>query len=168
MRLFQAIAEWLRGRGLLSKKYPRESIVHSNGDSAKKEAQREIRVCTHERANPNRIVVAVFGVTCDFVNAPMCAACTEPYLNEMSTRCAVCKKPIFPGSPVGAAWEGAFHPFTHLTFDCCESAGLYCGRWGEGRFISLHELDPEKYPEGTSTVVDHVLKTGEAAFEAPS
>ena len=37
------------------------------------------------------------------------------YLNKVSTLCASCKWPIFPGTPVGQAWHGAPHPFTQLT-----------------------------------------------------
>ena len=82
------------------------------------------------------------------------------YKPGYATTCASCKQPIYPGTPVGQAWMGAPHPFTHLTFECCESGGLYCGVWGGGRLKTLHEIHPEKYPEGTANVTQHILTSG--------
>ncbi len=109
MKLFRGIAEWLRKRGFLAKKY-----------------------------------------------ATSIGECEQ----GLNTFCASCKRLITPGMPVGQAWSGAPYPFTHMTFECCESGGLYCGQWGEGRLRTLHEIDPENYPEGTATVVGHILNTG--------
>lgn len=81
------------------------------------------------------------------------------------TYCAACGRPIFPGMPVGQAWEEAQFPYTHLTFECCDAGALYCGRWGEGRLITLHELDPKKYPPDTTSLADHALKTGGIVIE---
>lgn len=96
---------------------------------------------------------------------PVCPACFEAWLTKYATRCASCEYPILPGMPVGQGWVGAKHPYTHLTMGCCDSGGLYCGMWGQGRLITLHELDPEKFPKGATNAMDAVLKTGKPIFQ---
>jgi hypothetical protein len=97
--------------------------------------------------------INVHGTECEIRRSPWIFEKTEKYLNEACTVCASCNKPIFPGMPVGKAWIDAPHPFTHLSMDCCDTGSLYCGMWGDGRLITLHELHPEKYPAGISTVM---------------
>lgn len=85
-----------------------------------------------------------------------CGCCLEAFrehLEAICTVCASCGELIYPGDPVGQAWDGAPHPYTHLTFECCETAAFYCGVWGKGELVSLHELDPDKYPEGTKNIL---------------
>mgnify|MGYP001560526627 FL=1 len=115
--------------------------------------------CGHEKpSGPS--TVEVHGVKIGVEVAEICPACIEKYLNRYSTRCASCNGPILPGMPVGQAWKGAPYPHTHMAFDCTESGGLYCGRWGKGRLITLHELKPDEFPPGTPSVMAHVFKTG--------
>jgi hypothetical protein len=153
MKLFQTMAEWLRKRGWLAKQYGYQSTRQEDDTS-----QTEKFVCAHGKTKHN-FKVMVLGIECEFKKSPMCPPCTEQYLNKVSTLCASCKRPIFPGTPVGQVWHGAPHSFTHLTFECCDTGGLYCGQWGEGRLLTLHELNPEKYPAGTSSVIDHAVNT---------
>ncbi len=159
MKLFQTLMEWLRKRGWLAKQYSQQPTSQSDGAGSS-----EKFVCIHGKTEYN-LKVTVLGVECEFEKLPMCPSCTEQYLNKFSTLCASCKRPIFPGTPVGQAWRGAPHPFTHLTFGCCASGALHCGRWDEGRLITLHELNPEKYPAGTLSVVGHAFNTGRMVIE---
>jgi hypothetical protein len=120
--------------------------------------------CPHERSK-RPIMVRVRGCDIACPEPPLCAECLTAYLEKYSQTCASCSGPILPGMPVGQAWGGAKHPFTHLMDGCCESGGLYCGRWGQGRLVTLHELNPEKYPPGTVTVMAHAFKTGGMVVE---
>lgn len=115
--------------------------------------------CDHDKSSSPSIV-EVHGMKVGVEVAEICSGCIEKFLNRYSTRCASCNGPILPGMPVGQAWTGAKHPHTHMSFDCTESGGLYCGRWGQGRLITLHELEPDTFAPGTSHVMAHVLKTG--------
>lgn len=120
--------------------------------------------CDHPRQAPG-YVVKVFGTPVRVGEPPVCKDCFEAYLNKYSTYCAVCDLPILPGMHVGQAWSGSKHPLTHLDTGCCKSGGLYCGKWGQGRLITLHELKPNKYPPGTTTVMSHVFKSGDVVVE---
>ena len=140
MKLFQRMAEWLRRRSY------RPAKQDDGASPIEKSA------CAHGKTD-HPLVVTVLGIKCELERSPMCPACTEQYFNKFSILCASCHQPIFPGTPVGVAWVGAPHPFTHLTFDCCESGGLFCGRWGEGRLLTLHEIDPEHFPADTASAV---------------
>lgn len=160
MKLFHMIAEWLRKRGLLAKRHvnvgkeDRAHFVGSTDDVA----------CVHG-GTKDPFMIEVLGFECYFDRGgPMCPDCTQMYLNEYSTLCASCKHPIFPTMPVAIAWSGAQYPFTHLDMECCISFGLHCGVWGNGVLIPLHELYPEKYPPGTSSVISHVFNTGESVI----
>lgn len=160
MKFFQTIKERLCERGLVTKQYGYQPTIQENDDTSPTEKF----ACTHSKTG-HILKVTVLGVECEFEKSPMCQVCAEQYLNKFSTLCASCKRPIFPGTSVGQAWKGASHPFTHLNFDCCATGTLYCGVWGDGRLITLHELNPEKYPEGTPTVVGHAFNTGEMVIE---
>lgn len=162
MQLFRKLWDWLRKRGVREneKQYSHEQ----SGQTAAGAGASEKFVCEHGATERN-LKVTVLGVECEFPRSPMCPSCTGEYLNKFCTLCASCERPIFPGMPVGQAWTGAPHPCTHLGFDCCESGGLYCGRWGEGRLITLHELNPDKYPDGTATVLAHTFNTGGMVIE---
>ncbi|MEY4744972.1 MAG: hypothetical protein RL272_917 [Candidatus Parcubacteria bacterium] len=111
--------------------------------------------------------VTVFGTPVGTLgpDAPICAACMQTWLERHSTRCASCGGPICPGMPVGQAWVGAPYQHTHMNFDCTESGGLWCGRWGRGRLVTLHEIDPEKYAPGTANAMAHVLRTGKPSVD---
>ena len=115
--------------------------------------------CGHDKPDGPSIV-EVMGVKVAIEAAPICPDCIEEYLNRHSTRCASCRQPILPGMPVGQAWDGAPFPHTHMAFDCTESGGLYCGRWGQGKLITLHQLDPAQFPPGTPNLMTHVMRTG--------
>lgn len=130
--------------------------------SAKENASK--RACNHGGPRRN-LKMTILDVECEIEKSGMCGACTETYLNTVCTLCASCGRPIFPGDPVGQAWVDAPHPHTHLTFDCCDTGGLYCGQWGEGRLITLHELDPKKYPAGASSMMDAAMQTGKPVVQ---
>ncbi len=120
--------------------------------------------CGHDRRG-EPATVAVRGTVVAARHERLCAACLSAWLERYSTTCASCGGPILPGEPVGQAWVGARHPHTHLTTDCCETGGLYCGRWGQGRLVTLHELEPEAYPAGTPSVVAGIFAGGRSAPE---
>ncbi len=136
------------------------TVRESEDDTTQKTPSR----CSHGGTS-DRITMTILGSTCTLVGSPMCPACTETYLNMYSTICARCREPILPGTPVGRSSTGARYPFLHLRFDCCQTGALYCGMWGEGCLISLHELKPDTYPEGTLSVLDHTLRTGKMVVE---
>ena len=157
MKLFQSIKGGLaKGYRYRTANRPVDQDIYAN--------RTEEFVCTHKKTE-DKIMVVVLGVECEFEESPMCPVCAEQYLNKFSTLCASCERPIFPGTPVGQAWEGAPHPYTHLRPGCCETGALYCGKWDDGRLITLHELNPEKYPAGTPTVVGHAFNTGGTVVE---
>lgn len=105
-------------------------------------------VCTHGKMK-GKFHLNVLGVSCEIkiTKKWFCPSCLHKYLNKYSTLCASCGRPIFPGEPVGVAWKEAFHPYTHLTFKCCYTGEMLCGRWGEGMLVTLYELCPEEYPK---------------------
>jgi hypothetical protein len=105
--------------------------------------------------------ITVRGKSIGVAAADVCPNCLEAFFAAHATTCAACDGPILPGMPVGQAWVGAPHPFTHLDFECTASGGLYCGVWGQGRLITLHELEPDTYPPGTPNVMAHVMATGQ-------
>lgn len=94
--------------------------------------------CEHD-SKPHDFDVVVLGSICRINSSTMCETCTSKYLNRFSTICASCKRPIFPGTHVARS-KVAEHEFTHLSFDCCQSGALYCGKW-VGRLITLDELN---------------------------
>lgn len=161
-RLLEELREEIQSRIALSQEegeaFPDDKIYHTRKLAGSTDVEIEKIVCEHDK--PAEIEVTVLGVVCNIPEPPMCASCAERYLNQACTLCASCGNPIFPGNPVGQAWQGAPHPYTHLTFDCCATGALYCGRWGEGKLITLHELEPDKYPDGSSSVMNVVLETG--------
>ena len=119
---------------------------------------------------PNSIVkdkfkVMVKGHKIEIEDSLLCFSCAEKHLNKYSTFCASCEKPIIPGTKVAEAWIGAKYAFTHLTFNCCLAGALYCGEWGEGRIITLHELNPDKYPPGTSSAIAHAINAKQTVVE---
>lgn len=106
--------------------------------------------CTHP---PQRreFTIKVLGIECTFKSADGCISCFERYANEMSTLCAHCEKPIFPGESVGAAWIGAKHPYTHNTFKCGEP-GFWVGTWGEGKLVPITATQ-ELVSKGSTTII---------------
>lgn len=121
------------------------------------------RSCPHGPAT-GVVTVLILGELCEFDSPPMCKECTEKYLNKYATTCIACKMPILPGDPVGDP-SGALTPigskFAHLADGCCDTGGFYCGNWGEGRLVRLHEIDPKQFPEGTTTVMALAFTSGE-------
>ncbi len=115
--------------------------------------------CPHGAAK-HRFTVLVFGMERSVDKSPMCEFCTGEYLNRYATLCGECERIIFPGDSVAQACMGASHPYTHLTTECCPSGALWCGTWGEGRLITLHEIDPEEFPHGTGSAMGHVMASG--------
>ncbi len=149
MGIGHRIVQWFRRR-----RHGNLRVVRL-GEGEKKEAF----TCSHGAAK-RPFKVLVFGAEIMLDKAPMCEACAGEYLNRYATLCGSCEKVIFPGEPVGQAYIGAPYPLTHLTMECCPSGALYCGKWGEGRLITLHELDPEQFPEGAASAMSHVMSTG--------
>ncbi len=127
------------------------------------------RGCPH---GPTKGVVAlvIHGKPFEIDSPPMCKECSEKYLNANATKCAVCKMPIFPGDAVGDPSGSILtigKKFVHLTHGCCEDGGYFCGYWGEGRLVRLHEVDPKQFPEGTTTVMAHAFTSGETVISRP-
>ena len=122
--------------------------------------------CTHPPLT-EQAVISVRGTEVGVLRpgSPICAECMSAWLDRHGTTCATCDGPICPGMPVGQAWNGAPHPHTHMNFECTESGGLWCGRWGKGRLITLHEIDPATYGPGTASAMAHVLKTGKPSSD---
>lgn len=122
--------------------------------------------CRHRRPKGPFEVIVRGGAKVQFrASWPMCQACTEDYLNRFSITCVSCGLPILPGTRIGLVQPGVRYQYAHLQPGCCDTGALYCGVWGEGVLISLHELHPEKYPEGTLSVLDYVSETGEPVFQ---
>jgi len=115
-----------------------------------------VKECPHEK-EPGSFDVVVQGKVVSLSRSPMCKECTQAHLNAMSTTCATCGEPICPGMAVAKSWVGAKHPHTHMYFDCTDSGIMYCGIWGDGRLITLSELEPDKYPAGDISIVDALL-----------
>ena len=121
--------------------------------------------CVHGKTK-HSFEVTVLGTKCKLEKSLMCPICTERHLNTFSTLCASCERPIFPGTHVGmAVQDGTAYPYVHLTRKCCGTTALYCGQWGGGNLITLHELDPEKYLVGTPSVASHALKSRRGVVE---
>ncbi len=117
--------------------------------------------CEHGPENkPFELII--LGSVQQFYKSPLCIACTRAYMDKYATYCAYCDKPILPGMKVGITGEGDKYPFAHL--NCCDSLAFFCGEWGEGRLVTLHELAPDKYPEGTGSVLFHTLDTGQTSI----
>ena len=91
---------------------------------------------------PLHITVLGQDVTLD--ESEMCEKCATEFLNTNSTLCAVCEGVILPGENVGRAPIDSKHEFVHLTQECTEYGSQYCGVWGEGRLITIQELQ-EKF-----------------------
>jgi hypothetical protein len=157
----------MRFLGWLKRIFRREQIYSVSPIEEFDEASISQPKCDHPKSTaPQEITIHGVTIVCE-AGAPICPKCAEEWLRKVSNVCAKCGDPILPGTSVARAWEGAKYPYTHLTFDCCEAGVLYCGVWGEGRLITLHELDSEKYPKGTASVMQHVAKTGETVCEQP-
>lgn len=107
--------------------------------------------CPHE-VRRVEAVVTVLGHEMDAICFGVCSACLEDYLNRHCVLCATCGEPICPGMPVALAPAGSPLSYRHLFIDCCGERAPYCGVWGEGELITLHELHPEKYPPDTTSV----------------
>ena len=88
--------------------------------------------CKHWKEAPP-YEVFVRGEKTTMTDSPFCKKCTEEYLNRYCTTCAVCKKPILVGEPVGVSCVGSEFPYVHLTFQCTDTGGQFCGHWGEGK-----------------------------------
>jgi hypothetical protein len=125
--------------------------------------------CPHEKATKSFEIIVLGSKFSIEPPAPHCPECAEKYLNETSTLCGQCQEPIVPGTPVAqnATDTAKKNPYTHMYRSCCPSGGLFCGLWGNGRLISLHELDPNKYGRATATVAEQVLRTGKMVIESP-
>ncbi len=159
MKLLWRLTNWMQKRGWLAKRYDASGI-----DKEKLVSPGEKILCTHGKMEMGAEYI-VLGRKIGLMHSPMCHFCTTQYLNRFSTLCATCLEPILPGTHVGLAWTGALHPFTHLTFGCCETAGLYCGLWGEGRLVTLAEINPQKYDKGATTVLGQVFSSGKAVTD---
>lgn len=117
--------------------------------------------CGHNPSSRDRTMV-IQGKEYLLRESPLCHACTEKYLNEASTVCATCGGPIVPDDLVAISDIHSPFPYTHATAECSDDPGLWCGKWGVGTLIALHELNPEEFPEGTPSLM------GLRCYVAPS
>jgi len=124
--------------------------------------------CTHPKA-AKPFTITVKGCRITLKNAPFCPECSATYLDSVATVCGACKTPILPDMPVAlnGCKNQKKHPYTHLNRNCCPSGGLYCGTWGEGELMTLHELDPKKFPAGSASIAHAVVKTGKTIVASP-
>jgi hypothetical protein len=113
--------------------------------------------CPHEKQE-GLIFVKVLGHSVEIKDSPYCKECIEKFLNENSTICTHCEKPIYPGEPVGASGIKK-NLYTHLTFKCCRSGGLWCGTWGLGKLIKIEETHDMKESGETSGGIGIVCVT---------
>jgi hypothetical protein len=88
------------------------------------------------------------------IEMEMCSDCFEKWLNLNSITCPSCDKPILPGSKVAdISPEGTSEiTLTHVEENCCGDPSLYCGIWGPGQLVTLHDLFPNLIPPGTHTM----------------
>src|SRR3989338_1127048 len=151
---FQRIVEWFREFNYAKQDDCKQTEQGGDATNSKTFG------CVHG-GDRHDFCATVLGVECKLVNPPKCQTCAEEYLNKFSTLCHSCKRPIFPGERV--ALSGSQPTYTHVEEG---AGGLYCGQWGEGQLITLHELNPAKYPEGTSCMAVHAFTSGEAVIES--
>lgn len=138
--LKNSFVDFLRRNGLVKKEY---KTIISLPDPPKEKRL----VCNHTPLN-EWAIIGIFGQVCEVEKSSMCFSCTEKYFNTFSTICAACGIYITPNSLVAQAWDGSKYPFTHLDSGCCDNlVNLFCGKWGEGRLITLHEINPEDFPD---------------------
>ncbi len=118
---------------------------------APRQAPPRFPVCTHEKVRGS-FTIRVKGVDVVRTSSERCPACVQACAEQCSTTCAVCTRPIVPGMLVGRSGRTDF-PLVHDD-TCVEDPNDFCGQWGEGRLIGLHEFNPHKYEPGTITLHD--------------
>ncbi len=121
------------------------------------------QICCPHASESGPVRVTVQRVALE-VNIPAgldsCRNCFEEWLNRHAATCASCGDPILPGCLVAEVDPFASPPFTHMRPVCCGQPSRFCGVWGEGRLISLHEMHPDDIPSGTRTLADHARRLG--------
>jgi hypothetical protein len=148
MGFFRMVWGWFHEPKKKEQRRPTLMLVVDNDAEEKEEQKRQEKplYCPHGVVN-YCFKITVFGAECSLDSSPMCEFCTGEYLNRYASLCADCGGLIFPGDPVGQAWNNAAHPYTHFTPECCEARELYAGKWGEGRLIETHERFLKDLPE---------------------
>lgn len=105
---------------------------------------REELTCPHG-AQHHPFTAVIHGEERIIYDPSMCEPCTVAYLEKNATVCGACGTLIVPGTPIAAAQSGSPHPYVHAW---CGDAVAYCGRWGEGRLVTLLEMfDADKRPK---------------------
>ncbi|MFC1638786.1 hypothetical protein ACFL26_00765 [Patescibacteria group bacterium] len=114
--------------------------------------------CGHP-AYPGTVTCKAFGRSVELEVPPtlkLCHDCFVKWLERYGRVCDVCGGIIMPGEEVA---QPTVHPgsdcFVHAHPFCCPNPLLICGRWGMGRLVSLHEIDPKLFEPGTMTLADH-------------
>lgn len=118
-----------------------------------------LNICPHGKSVASFQVIMNNDQKVEVDSSPFCPQCTADYFNKYSTTCAVCKEPIVPSMPVAMAPDGLEFPYVHLLDKCCEDKDLFCGRWGEGELVPLHEFF-SAIPEGILTLKEFILRRG--------
>ncbi len=107
--------------------------------------------CSHEN-RPGKHTVTIFGQILQLTvpdNCPLCRDCLVAWLVKYSTTCACCGGLILPYEKVAERpVEGNPFGLVHYSKRCAYYADNWCGVWGQGRLISIHELHPQIFPEG--------------------
>ncbi|MBU0624975.1 hypothetical protein KKF05_01390 [Patescibacteria group bacterium] len=94
-------------------------------------------------------------------SVPLCRDCFIAYLIRYATSCTVCNGHILPGDPVAEIPIANQLCLAHRTKHCARYVDRYCGIWGQGRLISLHELMPDIIPAGVRTMAGlNILANG--------
>ncbi|MEA3249435.1 MAG: hypothetical protein U9Q03_03695 [Patescibacteria group bacterium] len=125
--------------------------------------------CDHE-PDSGAVCVTVSGFETTVIipdDVKCCKECFESWLNLHATTCSVCGEPILTFKSVAEISPFSNPPFAHMRPMCCRYPSKYCGMWGPGRLISLHELHPDQISPGTRTIADHAMQKnpGEPWFE---
>lgn len=85
-------------------------------------------------------------------SVPLCFNCFVRWLNLHSVKCEKCGQVILPGEKVSEIHDSSGHKLiVHHNVDCAQNSANWCGIWGQGRLVSLHELYPGIFPKGTRT-----------------
>jgi hypothetical protein len=105
--------------------------------------------CSHPRYKYPRVIMLYVERVAVGDDIPACSECVSAFLLEHGIACAACKKLLFPGDDVAIAEAGSAvqTAYEHLRLGCCDDVSRYCGVWGKGRLISLHELYPGAFPD---------------------
>ena len=104
--------------------------------------------CPHEKVS-GPFTITVGGENFTRTSRDRCPACEQTFAEQYATTCAACRKPIIPDTLVGTSGQPDC-PFVHND-GCLTNPMDYCGMWGAGKLLTLHDLNP-KFPPGSYSI----------------